>query len=121
MSLEATIRYFLLQRNNAIESSTSSSDEEWDTILQNCISEKRKIRPRIINYQSVIDRYSDEEFKSHFRLSRNTFNYLHELIQEDLVRRVPGCPTIPSHQQLMIALWKMATTDSYRSVCDRLT
>lgn len=73
----------------------------------------------IIDYENVVYRYSDDEFKSHFRLSRNTFNYLHELIQEDLVRHVSGCPTIPSHHQLMIALWKMATADSYRSVCDR--
>lgn len=30
------------------------------------------------------------------------------LIHEDLVRRISGCPTIPSRHQLMIALWKMA-------------
>lgn len=55
--------------------------------------------------------------KIHFsRLSRNTFTYLHDLIQEDLVRHVPGCPTIPSHHQLIIALWKIATMDSYRSL-----
>lgn len=49
-----------------------------------------------------------------FRLSRDTFTYLHGIIAEDLMRTVPGNPTIPSTHQLMIALWKMATMDSYR-------
>ncbi|XP_046611834.1 protein ANTAGONIST OF LIKE HETEROCHROMATIN PROTEIN 1-like isoform X4 [Neodiprion virginianus] len=120
MSLTATVGYLVMRRNNAPESSSSSSsDEEWSTILQKYDCEKRKLRPRIIDYDNVVYRYSDDEFKSHFRLSRNTFNYLHDLIREDLVRHVPGCPTISSYHQLMIAIWKMATTDSYRSVCDR--
>lgn len=119
MSFVATVGYLLVQRNNDLESTSSSSDEEWIAVLRNRVYEKRTLRPRIIDYGNVIIRYSDEEFKSHFRLSRNTFKYLHGLIQKDLVRRVPGCPAIPSHYQLMIALWKMASTDSYRSVCDR--
>ncbi|KAK0165752.1 hypothetical protein PV328_004247 [Microctonus aethiopoides] len=119
MSFTAAVGYLLVRRNNALESTSSSSDEEWNAILHNYNREKRILRPRILQYDNVINLYSDVEFKNHFRLSRNTFNYLHELIQEDLVRHVPGCPTIPSRHQLMIALWKMATNDSYRSVCDR--
>ncbi|XP_043270332.1 putative nuclease HARBI1 [Venturia canescens] len=52
-------------------------------------------------------------------MSRATFQYLHQIIEQDLLRKIKGCPTIPSQTQLMIALWKMATPDSYRSVCDR--
>ncbi|KMQ82753.1 nuclease harbi1, partial [Lasius niger] len=52
-------------------------------------------------------------------MSRATFEFLLETIHQDLIRKVKGCPTIPARQQLMIALWKMATMDSYRSVCDR--
>ncbi|XP_047526405.1 putative nuclease HARBI1 [Pieris napi] len=118
MALTA-VGYLLMHRNKAPETSSSSSDEEWDAIIKNYNRENRQLRPRIIDYENVIFRYSDEEFKSHFRISRNTFNYLHDIIEENLVRHVPGCPTIPSHHQLMIALWKMATMDSYRSVCDR--
>lgn len=51
---------------------------------------------------------------NYYRLSRNTFNYLHGIIKEDLNRKVSGNPTICSSYQLMIALWKMATMDSYR-------
>lgn len=42
------------------------------------------------------------------------FLYLHDILREDLIRQMPGYPTIPSHQQLLITLWKMGTMDSYR-------
>lgn len=68
MSSAAALGYLVRRRNNASEStSSSSSDEEWNTILQNYDCEKRKLRPRIIDYDNVIHRYSDDEFKSHFR------------------------------------------------------
>lgn len=68
MSIEVSLGYLVRGRNNAPEStSSSSSDEEWNTILQNYDREKRKLRPRIIDYDNVIHRYSDDEFKSHFR------------------------------------------------------
>lgn len=47
-------------------------------------------------------------------MSRATFEFLLETIHHNLYRKVKGCPMIPAHQQLMIALWKMATMDSYR-------
>ncbi|XP_025996033.1 protein ANTAGONIST OF LIKE HETEROCHROMATIN PROTEIN 1-like [Solenopsis invicta] len=104
------------QRNNYSSESSSSSDEDWDMLRE---KRKRKLRPRIINYIDVVGRYMDYEFKSYFRMSKATFKYLLKVIHEDLIRKVKGCPTIPAHQQLMIALWKMATMDSYRSICDR--
>ncbi|KAJ0175613.1 hypothetical protein K1T71_008772 [Dendrolimus kikuchii] len=120
MSLMRSIGYLLLHRgNDSEERNSSSSDEVWRIILEKGNTKKRDLRPRITQYKNVVDRYSDAEFKSHFRLSRNIFNYLHKLIQKDLVRRIAGCPTIPSRQQLMIAIWKVATMDSYRTVCDR--
>lgn len=61
------VGYLLMHRNNAPETSSSSSDEEWNATLQNYNREKRKLRPRIIDYENIIIRYSDEEFKSHFR------------------------------------------------------
>ncbi|XP_046432592.1 putative nuclease HARBI1 [Neodiprion fabricii] len=103
-------------RDNDSESS-SSSDDMWDAALS--VRGKRQIRPRIIGYNNAVACYTDHEFKSHFRMSRATFKYLHGMMQKDLLRQVKGCPCIPSQTQLMIALWKMATADSYRSICDR--
>lgn len=53
-------------------------------------------------------------FFSICRMSKATFEYLLGIIGEDLIRKIKGCPTIAPHQQLMIALWKMATMDTYR-------
>ncbi|CAH2101079.1 unnamed protein product [Euphydryas editha] len=103
-------------RDNDSESS-SSSDDMWEAALS--VRGQRQLRPRIIGYNDVVACYTDHEFKSHFRMSRATFQYLHGMMQKDLLRKVKGCPCIPSQTQLMIALWKMATADSYRSVCDR--
>ncbi|CAH2088329.1 unnamed protein product [Euphydryas editha] len=103
-------------RDNDWESS-SSSDDMWEAALS--VRGQRQLRPRIIGYNDVVACYTDHEFKSHFRMSRATFQYLHGMMQKDLLRKVKGCPCIPSQTQLMIALWKMATADSYRSVCDR--
>ncbi|XP_046617656.1 putative nuclease HARBI1 [Neodiprion virginianus] len=75
MSLTATVGYLVMRRNNAPESSSSSSsDEEWSTISQKYDCEKRKFRPRIIDYDNVVYRYSDDEFKSHFRSVCDRFN-----------------------------------------------
>lgn len=49
-----------------------------------------------------------------FRLGRATFEYILTIISSDLIRKTIGNETIPSQKQLMIALWKMATIDSYR-------
>ncbi|KAK4886756.1 hypothetical protein RN001_003027 [Aquatica leii] len=74
MPFVATVGYLLMQRNNALESTSSSSDEEWNAILRNRDREKRKLRARIADYESVINRYSDEEFKRHFRSVCDRFN-----------------------------------------------
>ncbi|XP_036144127.1 putative nuclease HARBI1 [Monomorium pharaonis] len=52
-------------------------------------------------------------------MSKGTFEYLLGIIGENLNRKIKGCFTIPPYQQLLMALWKMATMDSYRSICDR--
>ncbi|XP_048515101.1 putative nuclease HARBI1 isoform X2 [Athalia rosae] len=105
------------RRNNRRNDTSSSCDEDWKVDLQR--RRKRKCCPRINNYIEIISRYSDNEFKSYFRMCRDTFDFLHDILAEDLMRRAPGCLTIPSRHQLMIALWKIATMDSYGSVCNR--
>ncbi|XP_031328864.1 putative nuclease HARBI1 [Photinus pyralis] len=106
----------IIIRRRRISSSSSSSLDDEEFFQQR---KKRKLRPRITDYADVVGRYADNEFKSHFRMSKSTFEYLVNIIRGDLIRKVNGCPTIPAEKQLMIALWKMATSDSYRSVCDR--
>lgn len=52
---------------NYSSDSDTSSDDEWQLFKKE--RKKRIARPRIQNYtQSVVARYLDYEFKSHFRL-----------------------------------------------------
>ncbi|KAK0070866.1 hypothetical protein PV325_013966, partial [Microctonus aethiopoides] len=66
MSFRDAVAYSLLHYNNASESTSSSSDEEWNATLHNYDRKKRILRPRILGYDHVITLYSDEEFKNHF-------------------------------------------------------
>jgi len=47
-------------------------------------------------------------------LRRATFEYILDVISKDLIRKTKGYETIPPRKQFLIALWKMATMDSYR-------
>ncbi|KAF5272255.1 hypothetical protein FQR65_LT17483 [Abscondita terminalis] len=114
--MSCVIRYI---RNYSSSDSDSNSDNEWKACIKT--RKKRVRRPYIEDYASkVVARYRDHEFKSHFRINRTTFDHLLGLIHNMLIRTVKGCETIPANQQLMISLWKMATPDSYISICVRV-
>jgi len=55
------------------ESDSSSSDEEWELLKE---KRKRSLRPRMKNIELVIELYSDDEFKSHFRLDILSFIFI---------------------------------------------
>lgn len=55
------------------------------------------------------------EFKSHFRMTRGTMDFILNEIGPMLQNNeCIGQPQIPAKKQLMIAIWTMATPDSYR-------
>lgn len=47
------------------------------------------------------------------RISRNTFEYVFSIIAPKLKRKVEGTIISPE-KQFLIAIWRMATPDSYR-------
>ncbi|XP_067217072.1 putative nuclease HARBI1 [Linepithema humile] len=108
---------------------SSSSDENEEevrnriTIVDLILNTKKsemQIRPRIKDYvEKIILNYTAEEFKSHFRLWPTTFEFLLELIGPTLsaTKSISGRKPLAAQKQLLIALWMMATPDSYRSVC----
>lgn len=68
----ATVKFVatLLHRRRYYETETSSSsDDEYEMALRE--RGKRKLRTRIVGYDDVVRRYTDYEFKSHFRLVSN--------------------------------------------------
>ncbi|XP_067207829.1 putative nuclease HARBI1 isoform X2 [Linepithema humile] len=81
-------------------SSSESKEEDGEIEMTNCIKDVKKHILRIKNYvEVIIPQYSDNQFKSHF--------------SKKLIREKPGCPTISPKKQLLIAIWKMSTSDSY--------
>ncbi|XP_011706671.1 PREDICTED: putative nuclease HARBI1 isoform X2 [Wasmannia auropunctata] len=80
---------------------------------------KRPI-PRLKNYvEEIVPLYNDEQFKSHFRMRRSTFNYILHLIKPLLLRSKPGNKQITPEKQFLVCIWKMATPDSYRFICEK--
>ncbi|KAK3933187.1 Putative nuclease [Frankliniella fusca] len=101
------------------ESESSSSDEELD-ILERFLPDALPVRrrrkvPRLENYvEEVMPLWTDSDFKSHFRMSRATFEYVLGVIGNRLARNQPGLAMISPEKQFLIAIWRMATPDSYR-------
>ncbi|TGZ48709.1 putative nuclease HARBI1 isoform X1 [Temnothorax longispinosus] len=105
-----------------IESSSSSdSEEELDALtISNLETVRRSRLPKLKNYvEEVIPRWRDKEFKSHFRISRVTFEFVLEIIAPKLRRNFPGLEMIYPEKQFLVAIWRMATPDSYRSICEK--
>ncbi|KAJ1526584.1 hypothetical protein ONE63_008170 [Megalurothrips usitatus] len=107
-----------------MDSDSSSSDEELD-VLERFLPDLLRVRrrrkvPRLENYvEEVMPRWTDIDFKSHFRMSRETFEYVLGVIADRLRRREPGLPMISPEKQFLITIWRMATPDSYRSLCEK--
>lgn len=105
---------------------SSSSSENEEEVLRTAAGAARLVklrgplikRPRIEGFvENVVANYTDEEFKSHFRLLPATFEYVLELIEPSLTKvGTAGRPQKPARTQFLLALWMMATPDSYRSV-----
>ncbi|CAD6240936.1 GSCOCG00012596001-RA-CDS [Cotesia congregata] len=72
---------------------------------------------RINNYyEEVIPEYDDEQFYLHFRMSREAFIDLQEIISLH-VRNLND--PIPLGKKILMTIWLLATPDSFRSVADR--
>lgn len=66
MAQIAVISVVQILKNNYSSSDESSSSEEYEILVCN---KKKRVKRRIENYsQTVVSRYMDYEFKSHFRL-----------------------------------------------------
>ncbi|XP_018396136.1 PREDICTED: putative nuclease HARBI1 [Cyphomyrmex costatus] len=106
------------------ESDEESSDESDSAEIVNIINDYYERIPKVHcqNYiENVVWQYTDNDFKSHFRLSRQTFIFLLELLSPQLSKQSEGCGryTISSEKTLLLAIWMMATPNSYRCVADR--
>ncbi|XP_066595395.1 uncharacterized protein [Prorops nasuta] len=89
---------------------SSSSDEEHDI-------------PKITNYaEDIIPRMSDSTFKTHFRMSKASFeiliNQAGNISNRNPVLHV-GAPKMIFEKEFMITIWYLANLESFRSVSER--
>ncbi|KYN02346.1 Putative nuclease HARBI1 [Cyphomyrmex costatus] len=103
--------------------SDSESEEEIESLLIMTFYKKcLMLHARCANYvENVVPLYTDIEFKMHFRMKRSTFQFLLELLKPQLCKQSKefGRHPISPEKQLLIAIWTMVTSNSYRCVSDR--
>lgn len=81
--------------------------------------EERRKRRRIDDYLSVVDSYLCDDFKSHFRMKRETMAVLIDSLgnvsskmRNKIVKR--GRPQQSLKLQCLVAVWTLANQESYR-------
>ncbi|XP_025161603.1 uncharacterized protein LOC112590103 [Harpegnathos saltator] len=120
-----------LKKNNESDSSESNDSENEDedislndiqTLFSILMSDKcaeQIVIEKITDYvDRVIPNYTNVIFKEHFRMYPATFEMILSLIGPALkvTNTTTGRKSISAEKQLYIALWFMATPDSYRYV-----
>lgn len=79
----------------------------------------RKIGPKRLKIElyveQVVANYNETQFQQNFRLSREAFEFLLQIIMLKMENDPrPGRKTIPVKHQLLAIVWLLATPDSYR-------
>ena len=78
------------------------------------------LRPQFSFEQLVVHRYQDDLWYEHFKASRDTFEHICALVGPGLARQNTILrEAISVEKRVAVALWRLATGDSYRTV--RLT
>ncbi|KAI4454106.1 hypothetical protein MML48_scaffold00000245 [Holotrichia oblita] len=102
-----------------------SDEEDCFTIqISNYVAKKRKRnRVAIQNYvEEVVPRYNLDDFKCHFRLHRDTFQYLLEILSPHLIeqsRKGAGPHTYSPNRQLLVTLTMLSNQEVYRIVSEK--
>ncbi|XP_031351370.1 putative nuclease HARBI1 [Photinus pyralis] len=94
-------------------SASSSSDDDIN------ITTQRRKRIRIMHYMDTITSYSDEEFKQHFRLKRETALKLIELYRSSIKAYKGGWNHITAEKAIYITIWYLSNMETFRQISDR--
>ena len=74
-------------------------------------------RPQFWFKQLVVNHYQDHLWREHFRVSRDTFEYICGLVGPQLIRQNTILrQAITVEKRVAILLWRLATGNSYRTV-----
>ena len=73
-------------------------------------------RPQFWFERMLVNQYEDHLWQEHFRMTRQTFEYICCLVGPDLVRQDTNMrKSIPVRKRVAIALWRLATGETCRS------
>ncbi|XP_066585450.1 putative nuclease HARBI1 [Prorops nasuta] len=117
--ISSAINFIIFEIETDSDVSSDDNDEVYFTELRTIT---RISRIKMKNYfETIVCNYSDADFKSHFRITRNTFHFLIELLHPYLERKSEryGRHSLLPEKQLLLSLWLMATPNSFRCVGDR--
>ncbi|KAK5648074.1 hypothetical protein RI129_002966 [Pyrocoelia pectoralis] len=108
--------YSELSDSGSSSSFSTSSDDEFAP------PPKRKKLTRSENYvEHVVHRYSDDEFKAHFRMNPSTAYKIIDLLKDS--QHIPshkdGRGKISAEKAFLIALWYLSNDETFREVSDR--
>jgi len=111
---------FFLREIEADEEEDSEEEEVELHIekFSNRINSEKKVPSRVKYFiEHTIFNSTAKEFQSHFRITRQTFEWLYVMISPHLQSsRSSGRQTIDVQKQILSVLWILATPDSYRLV-----
>lgn len=102
----------------------SDSDNELLEVACNYLKRKQK-KPRLAikNYiENVANLYDHDDFRSHFRLRRDTFEYVLQILGPHLIEtnvNGVGSHTYPPQIQLLVAISMLANQEVYRTVAEK--
>ena len=104
------------------ESVVNSDDDDIPNLAAVATYMRRDLHRNKDFYENVLPTCRIDEFKSHFRMTRGTFEALCREVQG--TGRIPqqhafGRPPIPLDKQVFAFVWFMANSEVIRSVCDR--
>lgn len=100
------------------ESDDSDNIEEIQMELRRRINMRgREVKSsKIETYiKEIIPRFSDNQFREHFRMLPETYELLEQSLSNALSKQNnDGRPMIPVRKQLLTSLWLLATSDTYK-------
>lgn len=93
-----------------------SSDSETEILLTLCSEKKKNKVRRIQGYvEQTVHHFTNKQFQSNFRITRETFQSLLITIGPKMKNTTgTGRPMVPVEKQLLATIWLLATPDSYR-------
>ena len=97
-------------------------DGEFHLIAAIVTFMKRDLQRVVGFYEAVVPSYSIDEFRSHFRMTKNTFEVLtQELAATGIIPTGNrfGRRPIPLQKQILAFIWYMSNMEVIRSVSDR--